>query len=119
MPRKFWKSRQRPFDSGTGWENFRRNEPKAEYGCLRAKTSSFWRRNGGGSAKGRIRWYKMKFNEDSVVGLLRDLERQKFFGSLDLKFESGQLVLMRKTETLKPNDCREALGEKKYEYKRE
>ena len=59
----------------------------------------------------------MKFNEESIITLLRDFERQKFFGSVELKIEAGRVVLMRKIETLKPNDCRESLGEK-YEYKR-
>ncbi len=46
-----------------------------------------------------------------VAALLSDLERQKFFGSLELKLESGRVVLIRKTETIKPNcDCRENRG---------
>jgi hypothetical protein len=36
--------------------------------------------------------------------LLADLERQRFFGSLELKLEAGRVVLIRKTETLKPID---------------
>ena len=34
--------------------------------------------------------------------LLRELEAARFFGSLELKFESGHVVLLKKTETLKP-----------------
>jgi hypothetical protein len=34
--------------------------------------------------------------------LLADLQRQRFFGSIELKLEAGQVVLIRKTETLKP-----------------
>jgi hypothetical protein len=30
------------------------------------------------------------------------LQRDKFYGSLELKFEAGRVVLVRKTETLKP-----------------
>lgn len=43
-----------------------------------------------------------------VVGsLLSQLEREHFFGSLELKLEAGRVVLIRKTETLKPPyDCR-------------
>jgi hypothetical protein len=33
---------------------------------------------------------------------LADLERQRFFGLVELKYEAGQLVLIRKSETLKP-----------------
>jgi hypothetical protein len=44
--------------------------------------------------------------------LLRDLRNGQFFGSLELKFESGRVVLIRKTETLKPQerDCRDNRG---------
>jgi hypothetical protein len=34
--------------------------------------------------------------------LLRELEATRFYGSLELKFEAGKLVLLKKTETLKP-----------------
>ena len=37
-----------------------------------------------------------------LTDILRDLERSRFFGTLELKFESGRVVLVRKTETLKP-----------------
>jgi hypothetical protein len=46
-----------------------------------------------------------------VGKLLADLERQRFFGSLELKLEAGRVVLIRKTETIKPSsDCRENRG---------
>ena len=37
-----------------------------------------------------------------LTELLRELEATRFFGSLELKFESGHVVLLKKTETLKP-----------------
>ena len=37
--------------------------------------------------------------------LLRRLESARFYGSLELKFEAGQIVLLRKTETIKPNEA--------------
>ena len=37
--------------------------------------------------------------------LLRDLRMARFFGYLELKFEPGRVVLVRKTETLKPHEC--------------
>jgi hypothetical protein len=43
--------------------------------------------------------------------LLNELQRTRFFGSLELKFEAGRVVLVRKTETLKPQDCRNNRGE--------
>ena len=54
--------------------------------------------------------------------LLRNLEQAKFFGSVELKYEAGRLVLIRKTETLKPpfgvgDDCRNSRGNND-EYKR-
>jgi len=43
----------------------------------------------------------------SVDNLIADLERQRFFGSVELKLEAGRVVLIRKTETIKPNNCRD------------
>jgi hypothetical protein len=37
-----------------------------------------------------------------IADLVDELERGRFFGSLELKFEAGQVVLLRKTETIKP-----------------
>lgn len=34
--------------------------------------------------------------------LLSELHRQGFYGSVEIKFEAGNVVLLRKTETLKP-----------------
>jgi len=34
--------------------------------------------------------------------ILKHLEQQGFYGALDIKFEAGRVVLIRKTETLKP-----------------
>lgn len=35
---------------------------------------------------------------------LQELERGKFYGTLELKFEAGRIVLVRKTETFKPTE---------------
>ncbi len=50
----------------------------------------------------------------SVENLLADLERQRFYGSLEVKLEAGKVVLLRKTETIKPvaDDCRGNRGGK-------
>jgi hypothetical protein len=45
-----------------------------------------------------------------IEKLIEDLERTRFFGSLELKFEAGRVVLVRKTETIKPTDCRDNRG---------
>jgi len=37
-----------------------------------------------------------------ISELATELERSRFYGSLELKYEDGQLVLIRKTETFKP-----------------
>ena len=44
--------------------------------------------------------------------LLRSLEQSRFFGTVELKFESGRVVLIRKTETMKlsASDCRDNRG---------
>jgi len=39
---------------------------------------------------------------NELTQLLRQLEVAHFYGTLELKFESGQLVLLKKTETFKP-----------------
>ena len=50
----------------------------------------------------------------STLGeLLSALARERFFGTIEVKFEAGKVVLLRKTETIKPTeqDCRENRGE--------
>jgi hypothetical protein len=48
-----------------------------------------------------------------LAGLLAELERSHFYGNLDVKFEAGRVVLLKKTETIKPNTsrCRNNRGE--------
>ena len=48
----------------------------------------------------------------NLVQLLRNLERQRYYGSLEIKFEGGKVVLLRKTETIKPTveNCRDNRG---------
>jgi hypothetical protein len=38
----------------------------------------------------------------NVPELTNELERSRFYGSLELKYEDGRLVLIRKSETFKP-----------------
>ena len=38
----------------------------------------------------------------NVSQLLDELARSRFFGTLEIKLEAGRVVLLRKTETLKP-----------------
>jgi hypothetical protein len=37
-----------------------------------------------------------------ISALARELEKSRFYGSLELKYEDGRLVLIRKTETFRP-----------------
>ena len=37
-----------------------------------------------------------------ISELTHELERSRFYGSLELKYEDGRLVLIRRTETFKP-----------------
>ena len=47
----------------------------------------------------------------AVGKMVADLERQQFFGSLEIKFEGGRIVYLRKSETLKlSDDCRDDRG---------
>lgn len=48
---------------------------------------------------------------NAVADVLHELEQQRFYGSVELKFEAGRVVLLRKTETIKP-DCRDNRGAK-------
>ena len=45
----------------------------------------------------------------SIQHLIAALRDQQFFGTVEMKFEAGQIVLLRKTETIKP-DCRDNRG---------
>jgi hypothetical protein len=43
----------------------------------------------------------------SVRRLISALQQQGFFGTLELKFEGGAVVLLRKTENIKPSSYRD------------
>lgn len=53
---------------------------------------------------------------NELVTMLRELEAARFFGSLELKFESGRVVLLKKTETLKPTQS--SCGDNRGAYER-
>jgi hypothetical protein len=44
-----------------------------------------------------------------IQKVVTELETRRFFGTLEIKFEAGRVVLLRKSETLKPN-CRDSRG---------
>jgi hypothetical protein len=39
-----------------------------------------------------------------VTQLITELTSQRFYGSLEIKFEAGRVVLLKKTETVKPTE---------------
>jgi hypothetical protein len=39
-----------------------------------------------------------------VPQLIAELRSQNFYGSLELKFEAGRIVLIKKSETVKPTE---------------
>lgn len=45
---------------------------------------------------------------NTVDEILSQLARDRFYGSVEIKLEAGKIVLLRKTETIKPTDenCR-------------
>jgi hypothetical protein len=45
---------------------------------------------------------------NELVQLLRQLEEARFYGSVELKYEAGRVIYIRKSETLKPSElgCR-------------
>jgi hypothetical protein len=49
----------------------------------------------------------------TLTDLLHDLERGRFYGSIEIKYESGHVTLIRKTESLKLSepDFRNTRGE--------
>lgn len=39
---------------------------------------------------------------NELLELLHKLEASRFFGSVEVKFEAGQVIVIRKTESIKP-----------------
>ena len=53
--------------------------------------------------QGRAGGNTMIAANQTTTTLLKDLESAGFWGSIKIKFEGGSVVLIKKTETLKPN----------------
>jgi hypothetical protein len=49
---------------------------------------------------------------NDLLKLLNQLEASRFFGSVEVKFEAGQITVIKKTENIKPatNNHRENRG---------
>jgi hypothetical protein len=48
---------------------------------------------------------------EETISLIRRLATERFYGSITLKFEAGQVVVLKKEETIKPKNCRDNRGE--------
>jgi len=53
---------------------------------------------------------------ETITRLLKDLEQRRFYGGLEIKFEAGRVVVMRKSETIKLQDHRNNRGEQNEEH---
>jgi hypothetical protein len=53
----------------------------------------------------------MTLNEENIPEMLHDLELSEFYGSIELKFEAGHIVIVRKVETYKTSTCRDNRGQ--------
>lgn len=42
----------------------------------------------------------------ALTDFLRDLEQSRFYGSVELKYESGRITVAKKAETIKLTDSR-------------
>ena len=53
-----------------------------------------------------------------LTHILEELEERRFYGSLEVKLEAGKVVLLRKTETIKPTEenCRDNRGKQNEHY---
>jgi hypothetical protein len=52
---------------------------------------------------------------NELATLLRQLEAARFYGTLEIKLEAGHVVLLRKTETLRPT---QSCGDNRGTYER-
>ena len=43
-------------------------------------------------------------SSSEITSLINTLQHQNFYGALEVKFEAGRVVLLKKTETIKPTE---------------
>jgi hypothetical protein len=53
----------------------------------------------------------MSMGTEDTIELVRRLSREGFYGSVELKMENGRVVILKKTETIKPTESRSTRGE--------
>jgi hypothetical protein len=49
---------------------------------------------------------------NEAIELIRQLVRERFYGALTLKFEAGQLTIIKKEQTIKPSARPEQPGKR-------
>jgi hypothetical protein len=49
---------------------------------------------------------------NEAIELIRQLVRERFYGALTLKFEAGQLTIIKKEQTIKPSTLPEQPGKR-------
>jgi hypothetical protein len=52
----------------------------------------------------------MSIGMEETIGLMKRLSAERFYGSIELKMENGRVVILKKTETIKPTDGRSTRG---------
>ena len=52
----------------------------------------------------------MMTSQQGIVEILNEFERSRLYGCIEIKFESGRVVLIRKTEDIKLEDRRDDRG---------
>jgi hypothetical protein len=57
-------------------------------------------------------------NHKEIIPLLREAEESNYFGSIELKYERGDIVVVKRSETLKPSDIRRDSREDKNDFAR-
>lgn len=50
--------------------------------------------------------------DPTIEQLVVEAQRDRFYGSLELKFENGRFVIARKSETIKPLNGRDTRSDK-------
>jgi hypothetical protein len=45
------------------------------------------------------------------LSILEELQKQRFYGTIEIKLEAGKVVLIRKTQTLKLEEGRDLWGQ--------
>ena len=53
---------------------------------------------------------RLTTSPQGIIDLVNEFERNRLYGSIEIKFESGRVVLIRKIENIKTEDRRDDRG---------